>query len=100
MGTGASEPCLDVQWSSYNYRWWSPINHGWGAGLRTNLTPVKQHTEMCSCYHCMLIQSIFFHFFLIFSGFPVKFCVKLYKFSQWDRSANSVLQWRLLTAGA
>ena len=38
----------------------------------TNLPPpglhrlqLKQHTEMCCCYHCMLIQS-FFHFFWVF----------------------------------
>jgi len=62
-------------------------------GLRLNLTSVKQHTEMCSCYHCMLIQSIVFIFFLIFSGFSVRFCMKLCKFSQFDRSASSIRGW-------
>jgi len=73
MGTGASEPCLDVQWSSYNYRWWSPINHRWGPRLRTNLTPVKQHVYRNVQLLSLYVNSVNFFIFFIFPAIQSNF---------------------------
>ena len=66
MGTGGSEPCLDVQWSSY-YRWWSPINH-WAPAQFNLCETTYRNVQLLSLYvnsvHCF---HFFSHFLRLFS---------------------------------